>query len=1198
MIDVIVPVYTGEEHVRRCIESVLGGVVAAPFELIVVDDCSPEPALSAWLREMSVAGRITLLVNETNRGFVGSVNRAIAVHPDRDVVLLNSDTEVSGDWLDRLLRCLRSAPDIGTVTPLSNNATICSYPFDGWGGGVPGTLGLEGLDALIAHVLDGVVVDLPTAVGFCMLVRRAVFDAVGVFDEEAFGRGYGEENDLSLRAGEAGWRNVLCADVYVYHCGGVSFGDERAERMRHAEQVLRARHPEYFDRVQAFIDADPLRPLFERVDWMRRLKDPAEARCVLAERGEEALRKGVRHTGGGTGRPVLLHVVHGWGGGILRWVHDFVHADHAHWNLLLRSRPGRNQVGIGIELIDPMSGEDPLLAWDLSEPIPATAVSHEQYRSILGRIVDTFSVEAIVVSSLVGHSLDAVNTELPTVVILHDLYPYCPALFGWFDASCTRCDEPDLKRCFATNPHNVFWHHDDTAQWRALRDAYARSLESERVVVVVPDRTAHRRLATLLPVLERKPWTLIPHGLGTLDRLRTIADVSGGRVEPHARLRILVPGRLLPHKGLFLLEAMIDRLLEFADVMLLGCGPSGKIFETLEGVRVVPDYANESMVVHVRDFAPHCALLLSILPETYSYTLSEMSALAVPAVATALGAFAERIDDGISGFLVAPEADAIVRRLRALDADREALRRVAEHLRRMPHRSAADMVADYRRLPGMDVFSRVRAPLLADLVEALASERGRRDWLEGRWRRFENSEGELRLRMGEIDNRLNKVFADLDAAKAELADRSARLWDAEHALQAVLASRSWRITRPIRMLSGTLRGDPAVLDQRDPNNPGKAGGGEDPLAGQGLEAARPASAQRRVLVAWGDPLACRWAKMMADAHGLKFDIESPSNGVFDALSDGGGRPLPPGFLASLLPAEVGRGDDGRGSGCVAWFEGAGDPAQHDAVWESVPEGTHVLVPDRDAADALARVCPWLAGEARVVEFPLAGCWPHTDSRAACRAAKRASLGLPDRARLVIGIGTTTPGHGLTDFARIAMAVGDCRNDVRFVWVSAARDPWLDACWREVGAAVAAGKLILVEGEPFEPWLMAADAYLGVRAAGVCDMAVAEGLAAAVPVLIAGAGSLPAFLRSAPFDQEITDVTGRNPVQHLVALVDERMAQSDARRAALAELIIGRFGTRAARESLAFESGLTVGGGTPDGDSGQNAPGTDSPHLTR
>src|SRR5258706_1833610 len=94
-IDVVVPVYRGEAETRACLESVLGARTLAAREVVVIDDASPEPAVSAWLRQLAAEGRITLIAHAANRGFVASVNEGMALHPGRDVVLLNNDTEVA-----------------------------------------------------------------------------------------------------------------------------------------------------------------------------------------------------------------------------------------------------------------------------------------------------------------------------------------------------------------------------------------------------------------------------------------------------------------------------------------------------------------------------------------------------------------------------------------------------------------------------------------------------------------------------------------------------------------------------------------------------------------------------------------------------------------------------------------------------------------------------------------------------------------------------------------------------------------------------------------------------------------------------------------------------------------------------------------------------------------------------------------------
>jgi len=287
LIDVIIPVYKGLRATRRCVESVLGSPQSTPFEIVAVDDASPDPEIASYLDDLDGRGRITLVRNERNRGFVQSVNLGMSRHPDRDVVLLNSDTEVANDWLDRLRRTACGQSDVGTVTPFSNSATICSYPFEGWAGGLPGTLGLAALDRLFATANAGRTVDLPTAVGFCMYIRRACLDQLGLFDADRFGRGYGEENDFCMRAAKAGWRSVLAGDVFVFHEGSVSFSADREALQETAARTLAGMHPDYLRKVRAFVIRDPLGALREAVDDARVARGADEQREVLAERAVE-----------------------------------------------------------------------------------------------------------------------------------------------------------------------------------------------------------------------------------------------------------------------------------------------------------------------------------------------------------------------------------------------------------------------------------------------------------------------------------------------------------------------------------------------------------------------------------------------------------------------------------------------------------------------------------------------------------------------------------------------------------------------------------------------------------------------------------------------------------------------------------------------------------------------------------------------
>ncbi|HJX57570.1 MAG TPA: glycosyltransferase, partial [Thiobacillus sp.] len=683
VVDVIVPVYRGFEETRRCIESVLKTECATAFELVLVDDASPEPDLASYCASLGNRPGVTVLANARNLGFVGSVNRGMALHPDCDVVLLNSDTEVANDWLDRLRRCAYSQADIGTATPFSNNATICSYPFFCADNAMPAGIGLAELDNLFARVNSGGHVEIPTAIGFCVYIRRACLNQVGLFDAEHFERGYGEENDFSRRAAKAGWRNVLCADTFVFHAGGVSFQAERERLMANAAEVLRGLHPDYDALVGRFVAADTPAKYRQRVDIAR-----ARMRMGLSPLSDDAPDEADRASA-----PARLHVVHDLGGGLARWVRDYCQADEAGVNLILMPYSSSHAMGEGLVLHAGKTMK-PLAFWQFSAPIQATAETHPEYRRVIEAIVRDYGVGAVLVSSLIGHALDSLDTGLPTVIVNHDYYPFCPAIQIYFGGVCQHCDSNRLAECAANNPdfnppHRVF----PVAERIRVRERYLELVESNAIALVVPSRSAREHLERLAPRLGKAAFVTIPHGYPA-----GLSPMPHHGPAPGGKLRIVVLGMLSVSKGMRLLSEGLPQLLEFAEIHLVGAKEAGELFRDIPGVHVVEQYASEDLPAIVASIQPDVGLLLSIVPETFSYTLSELFLLGIPPAATRLGGFAERILAGETGYLFEPDVEAMLACLREIHANRDALRAIRARLPTLPVRTAADMVADYRRL--------------------------------------------------------------------------------------------------------------------------------------------------------------------------------------------------------------------------------------------------------------------------------------------------------------------------------------------------------------------------------------------------------------------------------------------------------------------------------------------------------------------
>jgi O-antigen biosynthesis protein len=269
VIDVIVPVYRGHDDTLACIHSVLASRNSTVYELVVVNDGSPEPTLVTALQAIAAQGLIHLVHNDANEGFIRSAARGMARHPERDLILLNSDTIVYGNRIGRLRAHRLEKKNVGTITPWSNNATILSYPLTCANKDFELDINFDELDRLAAVELTGVACDIPTGVGFCFYVSRDCLEDIGIFNSHAFGRGYGEENDFCLRAMACGWRNIAACDVFVRHTGEVSFQDDAVDARRLASAALLKIHPGYNDLISSFIRADPLRPHRQTLDLAR-----------------------------------------------------------------------------------------------------------------------------------------------------------------------------------------------------------------------------------------------------------------------------------------------------------------------------------------------------------------------------------------------------------------------------------------------------------------------------------------------------------------------------------------------------------------------------------------------------------------------------------------------------------------------------------------------------------------------------------------------------------------------------------------------------------------------------------------------------------------------------------------------------------------------------------------------------------------
>jgi len=669
-VDIVVPVYNAPDDVRDCVASVLAHT-RPPFRLVLIDDASRDPGVAALFAALAAAAdpRVELLANPVNLGFTGTANRGMALSR-RDVVLLNSDTIVTPGWLESLLRCAASDARIGTITPWSNNAEILSYPRfcenNRW---CPGDDPAP-LAAAFARAAVPSYPELPTGVGFCFWVRRALIDAIGGFDA-AFGAGYGEENDFCRRAAARGWRNVLADDAFVVHTGGRSFVEQKSTLVPRNLATLLERHPDYDAMVRDYVAADPLAPL-------RR----AATLALDAADGDS-----------------VLHIVHHQGGGTETYVRTLIAATRAERRHAIAVATGE------CWRIEAHRRDGEVIVFDVArEP-------GEAWRDFLGALCGTLGAGLVHVHNVSacreGLMAALADPPVPFGYTVHDVNVACPTItfLGADGMYCgAQTDVATCNRCLAAQPA-FSWL--DIADWRELH----RPLVERASFLVAPSRWAADTLRRYWPDAHVE---VVPHGVPAPAAPRTGAR-SAVLLPDDDVPTVAVLGAVGPDKG----ARRLERLVELARVR--GARVRFVLVGYLDRQHTAWQSDDARFTVHSR-YDPadlpgllahyRVALVLypSAGPETFSYTLSEAWSAGRPVLVPPIGALPERVASTGAGWILSDaewrDEAAMLDRILSIVAPSgaDALQAAARAAAARPHPSLAAMAAST-----FAIYARTRA---------------------------------------------------------------------------------------------------------------------------------------------------------------------------------------------------------------------------------------------------------------------------------------------------------------------------------------------------------------------------------------------------------------------------------------------------------------------------------------------------------
>ena len=235
MVSIIIAVHNGFEYTRACLKSILENTAEGKYEVIVVDNGSKPKYRGAAVR------------NEENLGFPRAVNQGIKASKGGLICLLNNDVIVTPGWVERLARHLRRGYDL--VGPCTNSVSGPQQVLVDVYNGTE-ELGRVAEDFYMRN--KGQAIPYHRLVGFCLLIKRKVFNGIGLFDE-AYSPGNFEDDDFCLRAIEAGFRPGIARDIFVHHFGGVThrlLGLDYAALVEKNRKIFETKWGKKYERLQ------------------------------------------------------------------------------------------------------------------------------------------------------------------------------------------------------------------------------------------------------------------------------------------------------------------------------------------------------------------------------------------------------------------------------------------------------------------------------------------------------------------------------------------------------------------------------------------------------------------------------------------------------------------------------------------------------------------------------------------------------------------------------------------------------------------------------------------------------------------------------------------------------------------------------------------------------------------------------------
>ena len=602
-IDIILPIYNGFEYLENLFYSIRKNT-DIPYHLFIINDASPDKRVHEFIKfSFENDKNVTIITNNSNLGFVKSVNKGLALS-SHDVVLVNSDVILPSKWASRIMYPIVIDRNVASVTPFSNAATLYSIPEIDVNNLLK--VDLESYNREIENLnVPFYDFHFQTGVGFCMAMSRKAIEKIGFLDE-IFEKGYGEENDWCQRAILKGFYNTVAGNLFVWHKHGGSFSSKDKQFLiSQNSKIINNRYKDYSKKVISdFYNSVYLSLRFVLIAKYLKLKY----------------------------KKTIVVFDHSWGGGTETYTLNEVEKRRKD-DFIIRVQC----VGSYAYLIT------------LYDEEKCYKIRYTNDKDLFC-FVSFINPQEVIINNLAGYDTISFigeiiktiesNNSLKCIYKMHDLQCVCPSI-NMIAANGYYCNNNGIREncSFCKNQNNFPILCASIQQYQQI---YKLLIENYIDRIDVFSQSTFNIVKSWFNIADGK-IRLIPH---TVNPIRKVI------IDKHDRINIGIIGNIGISKGINVLKAIDSLLAREPSRYNVKLYVIGNTCESLNNINVLGSYELDKLPNILEQLKIDVILFPSVWPETFSYVVSEVIMMDLPICCFPLGAQAEKVEKYEKGFII------------------------------------------------------------------------------------------------------------------------------------------------------------------------------------------------------------------------------------------------------------------------------------------------------------------------------------------------------------------------------------------------------------------------------------------------------------------------------------------------------------------------------------------------------------------